>query len=472
MKRLLTSAALAMAAVLSVNGQGDKTKKITFIQDDAQMPFVSKVYELKHLKPNDITPFVQGAVNRYNTNSKVDRLNYSYGNKQFLVVSTPSPMVPYIDDMIEKIDRPCAIKDEVGSIISGTGIYRFHYAPEHRTGQEITNLMNELIRSGDGYAFYDAASNAIYWKDSKSDGEHVLKWVMAYDRPVPQVELTFKIYEVRTSTLDDIGVDYLAWKNGPGLNILSIGWETLAADVVEKSLSSMDMFSSYAFGGMFFAPQFDMSFVRMLSQAGDAKIATTASLTLVNSYDQTYYVKFAPENQNITKSDTDRTSVGIGAGSNHQLSITNPVICFRRTGQVDTFAGTDHRIFDYTTYANLGGSIQFKYNLAMKNVVERNNRGTELTDSSTFESYITMDMGVENLLAVCTMDQDVEQTIGIPFLSDIPYLKYLFSTTTTVKEESKLFITVQARLVHPEDSFAAWAGKLVKPEAITASAKK
>ena len=51
----------------------DKVQKIRFKEDDAQNYMVSKVYDLKHLKANDLVPFVLGAVKRYASNSTVDR---------------------------------------------------------------------------------------------------------------------------------------------------------------------------------------------------------------------------------------------------------------------------------------------------------------------------------------------------------------------------------------------------------------
>ena len=65
----------------------DKVQKIRFKEDDAQNYMVSKVYDLKHLKANDLVPFVLGAVKRYASNSTVDRINYTSA-KQMIVVTT------------------------------------------------------------------------------------------------------------------------------------------------------------------------------------------------------------------------------------------------------------------------------------------------------------------------------------------------------------------------------------------------
>jgi len=461
---------LAAVGTAVGSAHAEKVKQLLFLQDDAQLSMVSKVYELKHVMAADLTPWVEGAVKRYSANSAVGRLNYSPGKQQFLVVSCPSAMMKYVDDMIKTLDYPCDVKDNRGSVVAGTGIYRFAYMPKYRKGEWIQTLL-ELVRSSDGNTYYNADSNMIYWQDSKSDGSSVMEWAKKLDHPVPQVELELKVYEVRDSTLNDVGIDYLAWKNGPGLDFFSVGLEDLALKSTEFALANIDQFSSFTYGGMFVAPQFDMSFVRMLSQKGDAKIAATGSVTLVNDTEgtNTYDVTFQPTLQNITKElededSKDQSKVVGSSNYNYKMTVVMPIICFQKSGEADKqFEGNG---FDYTTYSSLSGTLQFKYTLINQDVVERNNGGTELTDTlgtdgDAVESRLTIQLGSEKLLAVYSQKQKVEQVIGIPFLCKIPYLKYLFSTTTSIDADTKVFVTVKARLVHPEDSFSEWSGKLL-----------
>jgi len=180
---------------------------------------------------------------------------------------------------------------------------------------------------------------------------------------------------------------------------------------------------------------------------------------VINNYSGTYLVKFSPGYQNLAKNDSDQTNIVASAPTPLQVNINNPVINFRRAGEVDTTYRGD--IVDFTTIKELGGAVQFKYTISATEVVERNNRGTELTDQSTVSSELTADLGVERLLAVYNRREQVDQTIGVPFLVDVPVLKYLFSTTTKIDEDTKFFVTVTGRLLHPGDNFAPWSGRLV-----------
>jgi type II secretory pathway component GspD/PulD (secretin) len=458
-KGLFLAAGLILAAAQFSAVYAEKVKKLEFLQDDAQEPFVSKVYSLQYVKAVDITPFVLGAVKRYNINSTVERLSYTEGKKQFLLVSTPPAMLAYVDEIIKNLDRPGGDPDKTGSVIDGAGIFRYAYLPKHRSTDVMVAALNAAVKDNSGIVYRDPASNLIYWKDTPGRGQTILAWAKAFDRPSPQVELEFKVYEVRTSVLDDIGVDYLAWKNGPGLNIFQAGLESASFQTVEKFLSNMDQFSSFSYGGFFTAPQFDLSFVRALSQGGLAKVSSAGSLTVVNNYANTYNVKICPQFQNIEKDSSDKTAVVNGANAEFALTVARPVICFTATGEKDQIYKGD--TFDQTTYKSMTGTIQFGYTLSVNNVVERNNRGTELTESNAIASSLTFELQGEHLLGAFDQAQKVEQTIGIPFLSDIPILKYLFGTTTTIDADTKVFVTVTGRLVHPEDGYEKWTGKLL-----------
>ena len=78
----------------------DEVRQIRLIQDDAQTNITSKIYELKHVKATDIRPFVENAVKRYDSQSRVERVNYFSAKKNWLIVSTGPEIIPLIDDLI------------------------------------------------------------------------------------------------------------------------------------------------------------------------------------------------------------------------------------------------------------------------------------------------------------------------------------------------------------------------------------
>jgi len=157
---LLLVLGAAGRAALQAQEPSAETRTIRLLQDDAQLRLATKVYELKYVKATDIRPYVEAAVKRYYSTSKVERVNYSVAKRNLLIVSTGEKFLPYVDDLIAKIDRP-GKPDQYGSIIEGTGITRIAYAPNYRAAEDIVRVINGAIRSSEGAAYLNKDTNTI-----------------------------------------------------------------------------------------------------------------------------------------------------------------------------------------------------------------------------------------------------------------------------------------------------------------------
>ena len=138
--------------------------------------------------------------------------------------------MPYIDEMVEALDRPGKMND-YDTIISGTGIAYGTYKPQFRSAESMLEIIEETgISSGplDSTIRLDPKTGMFYFKDTPArvaDIKAKLEWL---DKEIPQTNIELKIYEVRDSDLIDVGVDYLAWKNGPGLNLFDAAFDVLS----------------------------------------------------------------------------------------------------------------------------------------------------------------------------------------------------------------------------------------------------
>lgn len=456
------------------NSGQEKVKRIEWLQDNAQKYMSTKIYELRHVRASDITPFVEGAVKRYRTDSRVQRLSYSAGRQEFLIVSTGTAMLPYVDDIIKALDRPSGKVDAMGSNIEGTGISNFVYYTKYRTSEDMKRIINRNILDDNGRAYADIACAMIYWKSSVSKGAQIQKWLTALDRPVPQVALTLNVYEIRESVLRDLGMDYVAWKNGPGLDLFGAGAEMFNSWGVEKIVELLGTkgfeyltSSQFAFGGVFFAPQFDASFLKILEQEGLATVASSGSITLVNGADAA--ITFSPDFQNIVKSDNDKTTVEEGGATTYTLKIGNATINFKGGTYRKTESGDGYLYYEEVP-GDVSGTIMFGYDFSVSSPVESSNLGVQLVNSTGMASALCFDVGREQLLGTWEQSYDVQQEIGVPFLSDIPVLKYLFGTEKTSRSHAKVFVTLRADWVTPDAGLAAWAGKLLPEDEIIRTA--
>ena len=221
-------------------------------------------------------------------------------------------------------------------------------------------------------------------------------------------------------------------------------------------------------------PQFDASFIRLLQQSGKAEIKNTATLTVSNSDTKSYKIYFDPELQNIRKTDNDMTSVNAGSlnlpSGYYQLflQIDQPIVNIHYGESQPGYPATEaFEVANYQkgSYSRLNGTLFFGYSIQTANVMERDDLGNELVETSVINSNVLMPLKEERIIASWDREQDVEQTIGIPILCEIPLLKYLFSTTTTNREKSKVYLTVTATMLNTSKPDGMKAGEVfqIKP---------
>ncbi len=404
------------------------TQTIAFIQDDSQNYKTTRIYELKHVKANDIAPFIRNAVRRRAVESSVGVLSDKVNNRQLLIVTSAEDMIGLTTDLIDVLDRPAGG-------IAGTGIVYGIYEPQFRSNEVMRQIMI------DGYIAsvissevrFDSKTGIFYFKDTPFKAQEIqskMKWL---DRELPQAKVDFSIYQVRESDLTDVGVDYIAWKNGPGLNLFSAGYELLNAEVAETIMNLMtdegiDLLGNigWGFGGFYTAPAFDFSFVRLLQQNGKATVNSSATLTVSNNQSAVFSTSFSPEYQNLLKDEDHRSYVDVGGDATLEASISDAVV----TGDF------------------MNGCLNFCYELNGNNVVERNNLGAEISNGSHVVASVSCPFGEERVLTSWDRACDVEQTIGVPFLSELPVLKYILGTTTSNTEHIRYILTVKVTPVN------------------------
>ena len=458
-------------------------------QDDAQIRFDSRVYELKNVTSEAVLPFVNSAIQRYNRSSTIRRVTaIAPDAKDAILVSTGKDFLPYVDQIVAALDHP----GQNGGI-QGTGVARIAYTPKYRAAQELTDLIDKTLGTSAGKSYVNDETNTIFWRDQTDAARGTLEFIETeLDRPLPQVALRLNYYELRDSDLKDWGFDYLAWKNGPGVNLLNLSYNVgrLAVDqAIEDMVFAAT--STWDYAGFFTAPQFDMSFIRCLQQSGNAAITANTSLTMVNTpvrsleeYAQLravqelaadkapfiYRASMEPEYQNIAKNVLGRTFVGKSYyededGNKYSnppaldVQIINPFICLPQENAPAGAYNEKYKVKDEASdlngqMAKTDGCVMFDYSMFFKDVVERGNTGSELSNNVLCAGAASIGLGHEKVLTVYEKENDVEQTIGLPILCRIPVLKYLFSTVTSIKERTYVIVTAEAVLLHPEEKRA------------------
>ena len=468
------------------------TRSVRIVQDNANPRFVSRIFELKHMKAQELRPYINSAILRYNANSRMQSINFNDGRGSGFLITTGEEFMPYVEQLIRQLDIPGKDASKP-AVIVGTGMAQVAYTPQYRAAAQFKEIIDVIIASSEGNSGIDLATNTIFWRDTVPAAKDTLDWVKLIDRPLPQARVRFNYYEVRESTLRDVGFDYLAWKNGPGVNLLNVGYNAGRLVMNEAVTSALASATSWGYGGFFFAPSFDMSFIRCLQQSGEASVAADGALTFISTPIKSigdfrslveqqrsnpenapyvYKLSLTPEYQNIAKNSLGRSFIGASFETDEtgelyknppkmELVVINPIICM--PGDRAKADASGFMPFPEANTKDLdNGGVIFRYKFNFKNVVERGNTGQELANTASVTGGMTLGYGVEKVVGIYEKESEVRQTIGLPVLSKLPILKYIFSTTTVVRENTYIIITAEATLVTPDQSGSASASRTVQ----------
>ena len=146
MKLSLRLKSAAVAAVLlgsyfySAAADPAEVRTIHLRQDDAQVRFESKIYELKHIPAEEILPFVNSSIQRYNRNSTIRRVTSNSSGTGAILVSTGRDFLPHVDAIVAALDRPGKLKEN-DSGIEGTGLSRVAYSPRYRAAAQFSKII-------------------------------------------------------------------------------------------------------------------------------------------------------------------------------------------------------------------------------------------------------------------------------------------------------------------------------------------
>ena len=110
MSRFCLTALAMLVCGTAFAAESNSVRTIRLRQDDAQVHFESKVYTLANAEAEEILPFVNSAILRYDRNSSVRRVTAANGKGQALLVSTGKEFMPYVDKIVATLDRKVAKK--------------------------------------------------------------------------------------------------------------------------------------------------------------------------------------------------------------------------------------------------------------------------------------------------------------------------------------------------------------------------
>ena len=406
------------------------------------------------------------------------------GGKVLFVV--PRYMVESLGALVERLDVP--------GLTTSSGTERIYRQLKHRRASEtdpgfLTTAAS--FSTGNGNTFLvDPENNALYYEDAPS-GTGTLDAVLTdfLDVPTAMVQLAVKVYEVDAYNDGTIGLDYIAWKNGPGRNLFAVGAYSEYASfgdyatnaVIEPLGTGANGAGSFASGlprnnldasGYNYAVNYNVpsAYFDFLQTKGKARILNQAKLAALNTWpasisagDQILYYPVSSsdpsgirDSGNIYQANQGRF---VGGTTNQFVSgpsdedVANATLTGLQDVLNDRFEGIslpDSGLLPVETGFSLDivpvigeQSTKFTLNLNWSDYNGFEPNGFPVLNSRNLSTVFRIAVGDEIVIGGLTRSASVKSTDKIPFFGSLPIIGYAFGGETNQNKKTEIIVAIK-----------------------------
>jgi len=440
----------------------DGEEAIHFVRGNSDPFVITKLYELKHANPYAIRGYLLNVVKGVQINQNpvhVDAVKFNDGHGVVLVSAEDyrfenNGKGESIDEIIAELDQP--------GMFYTSGKARFIYFPKVNAAANLREMVKNVGSSGNDVEFthgvdnliVDGGLNALFVAAPFWSWNAIKEQLDQYDKPMPEIRLSYQLLEISTENDDKLGVDFQSWKNNDGIDFFSAGgryrnnWATTFAGGINGSHSSRTDFFN-------FNPKWNTKYFDFLTSTGRAKVVTQGVITAKNRR---------------------KSEISVGSGLFYEeedpiedTSINNGIVI---DGKPKLPEGADLPL-EHGNRQNTKASEGFKFNFEVTPIVTGkasilpvkvsgvsllgwNSDGTPRLSQSGFETEIHLGYEARDfVIGGIKRKQIVRSVSGLPILKDIPILGWAFSTESESARETELVLSVHAELATPFDNITA-----------------
>lgn|GEM_PF-2761197 len=282
--------------------------------------------------------------------------------------------------------------------------------------QQFEEQLKDLLGEGATLRI-DVESHTIYVEDLAPNVELLAQYIELIDVPPRQVEIEVRLVEVVRTEDTSTGLDYrLALTGSPDVESVVVELPGLSQTGFLGDLQG------FALGGLY-GGNLDLDVaLRALATVSDANVLSRPKTVVldgrpavINMTDQIPYTE-AIFGQGVTTAATQFKNVGI------QLTVTPTIL--------DSF------------------TVQIQVNVEFSTAPTLTAEGVPVISSRNATAAVMVRDGETFLMAGLIREEETLTETGIPILSRIPIIKYLFTSTVKRMEKRELLVFVKPTIIH------------------------
>jgi len=435
----------------------ESDKAVRFVRTNTDPLVITRLYTLKHAEPYALRGYLLSVVKGTKVNGnpvQVDAVKFNDGRGVVLVSAEDyrfrnNGKGDSIDEIVAKLDQPKI------SYLSGRPL--FIYFPKVNAAANLKEMVKNVGASVNDFEFtggtdtlvVDGGLNALFIAAPFWSWDRIKTQLDQYDRPMPEIRLSYQLIEVSTENDDKLGVDFQSWKNNAGVDVFSVGgryrnnWaNTFAAGIDGSHSSRTDFFN--------FNPKWNSKYFDFLTSTGRAKVVTQGVLVAKNRRQSLVSVGTGLFYEDQTPI-PDTTLNGKIFPSNPKLPPEADLTLKHGNTQTTKAANGFKFELDVTPVVTGKASI-LPVKVSGTSLLGWNSNGTPRLNKSAFETEIQVgNEGKDFVIGGIKRTNVIRSVSGIPLLKDIPVLGWVFSTETETTRHSELVLIARAEIAGPFD---------------------
>ncbi len=430
----------------------EKVVKILRTTNKAQIQgYVPVVYTFKNVNPHEVVNWFTSAL------ATEEGGCFTFlgpdGQSGKMLVMCPEHQIPYFDQLAKDLDRP--------KLTSAPGSKYVYYRFKHRNPYD-AGLLNVLSSLSNEVLWPDRETNSILLFDAPAGGDRGVKNLgEILDLPTPMAQINLKIYEVAVGNNAAMGLDYLAWKNGPGKNLANISY---SVDAIASNRPGNRTAES---GGYGYYIDYGSAYFDFLVSKNRAKVLVDTKLNSMNGTpvnfstgDQVLYMeKDSNRNLSVNSAALSAASLNLSKqpsiqGNSSQVT-TNPPVTPPAIQAVSTGINVS------LTPAIAEERINMNLLVRVADVVGYQDTGRPIINSRQMADSIMVPYGTEVMIGNLTRENVIKTTKKIPLLGSIPGLGWLFGGENQIKQKTTAIVSIKADLIKDMSNITADENKII-----------
>ena len=437
--------------------------------------FVSRLIPIKNMSESqvrELRPIARAVCNIEGGHAEVvrDKVKKQY----FVFVVCPPWMVDYVDSAFRALDQKWLNDTDDGSALA-------IYEAKYRDVSEIDALASTFAGGG-GSRVVDGYRNSVNIVDEGAQIGGYLFAAKAVDVPSHEITVDAQFVELDIKNDLKLGLDYIAWKNGPGRNLF------------EFICANMDYAENFRGASSIFNPL--LPAVAPPSNSGENlrwEVSSRQRYCSTNAWITSAYIDFLQTKgkARVIVQPTIQTRSGRLAA----WTDSTPVVAIQDSGdyQKDLYAG-ETRVYgdpatvnpqdvrgddglpgpDFTPNTTNGGDLgawdryvnyvtsgrvgtflvvkpyvglettEMHLLAAISNVNGVSPQGVPIIAKRAVSTYVSVKDGETTVIGGLKRDENVKQSSGMPFLSSMPVIGYLFGGEMKTSRQNDVVITLNS----------------------------